>query len=131
MRHLCGFLLRRRPPEDIPWSYTRSTGFTPRRDVPARPAVPDSGNLAADGCGSPGDTPGQRFTTGPKVGALRRILLAGALAAASGPAMDITGLPSWTLDEGQLGDLELLLTGAFAPLTGFLNAADVAWVAER
>src|SRR5690348_4661229 len=51
--------------------------------------------------------------------------------AAAGPAMDITGLPSWTLDEGQLGDLELLLMGVFAPLTGFLNAADVAWVAER
>src|SRR5689334_2340098 len=51
--------------------------------------------------------------------------------AAAGPAMDITGVPSWTLDEGQLGDLELLLMGAFAPLTGFLNAADVAWVAER
>jgi sulfate adenylyltransferase len=51
--------------------------------------------------------------------------------AAAGPAMDITGLPSWTLDEGQLGDLELLLMGAFAPLTGFMNAADVAWVAER
>ena len=44
--------------------------------------------------------------------------------AAAGPAMDITGLPSWTLDEGQLGDLELLLMGAFAPLTGFMNAAD-------
>ena len=51
--------------------------------------------------------------------------------AAAGPALDITGLPSWTLDEGQLGDLELLLMGAFAPLTGFLNAADVAWIAER
>jgi sulfate adenylyltransferase len=51
--------------------------------------------------------------------------------AAAGPALDITGLPSWTLDEGQLGDLELLLMGAFAPLTGFLSAADVAWVAER
>src|SRR5579863_3358228 len=51
--------------------------------------------------------------------------------AAAGPALDITGLPSWTLDEGQLGDLELMLTGAFAPLTGFLSAADVAWVAER
>src|SRR6516225_101920 len=45
--------------------------------------------------------------------------------------MDITGLPSWTLDEGQLGDLELLLMGVFAPLTGFMNAADVAQVAER
>jgi sulfate adenylyltransferase len=45
--------------------------------------------------------------------------------------VDVTGLPSWTLDQNQLGDLELLLTGAFAPLTGFLGAADVAWVAER
>jgi sulfate adenylyltransferase len=45
--------------------------------------------------------------------------------------MDITGLPSWTLDEGQLGDLELLLMGVFAPLTGFMNAAAVASVAER
>jgi sulfate adenylyltransferase len=51
--------------------------------------------------------------------------------AAAGPTLDITGLPSWTLDEGQLGDLELLLMGVFAPLTGFLGAADVAWVAER
>ncbi len=51
--------------------------------------------------------------------------------AAAGPALDITGLPSWTLDESQLGDLESLLMGAFAPLTGFMNAADVAWVAER
>ncbi len=51
--------------------------------------------------------------------------------AAAGPALDITGLPSWTLDEGQLGDLELLLNGAFAPLTGFLGASDVARVAER
>jgi sulfate adenylyltransferase len=51
--------------------------------------------------------------------------------AAAGPVLDITGLPSWTLDEGQLGDLELLLTGAFAPLTGFLSASNVAWVAER
>jgi len=51
--------------------------------------------------------------------------------AAAGPALDITGLPSWTLDEAQIGDLELLLLGAYAPLTGFLGAADVAWVAER
>jgi sulfate adenylyltransferase len=51
--------------------------------------------------------------------------------AAAGPAVDVTGLPSWTLDESQLGDLELLLTGAFAPLTGFLGAADAACVAER
>ena len=49
-------------------------------------------------------------------------------AEAAGPAVDITGLPSWTLNEGQLGDLELLLAGAFAPLTGFLGPADVAQV---
>jgi sulfate adenylyltransferase len=51
--------------------------------------------------------------------------------AAAGPALDITGLPYWTLDECQLGDLELLLNGAFAPLTGFLGASDVARVSER
>jgi sulfate adenylyltransferase len=51
--------------------------------------------------------------------------------AAAGPAVDITGLPSWTLTEGQLGDLELLLMGAFAPLTGFLGPADVAGVTEQ
>jgi len=51
--------------------------------------------------------------------------------AAAEPAVDITGLPSWTLTEGQLGDLELLLMGAFAPLTGFLGPADVAGVTEQ
>ena len=51
--------------------------------------------------------------------------------AAAGPAVDITGLPSWTLTEGQLGDLELLLMGAFAPLTGFLGPADVAGITEE
>jgi len=45
--------------------------------------------------------------------------------------VDFATLPTWTLDEGQLGDLELLLTGAFAPLTGFMGAADVTSVCER
>src|SRR5258708_8319267 len=39
---------------------------------------------------------------------------------------DVTGAPSLTLDDAQLGDLELLLSGAFAPLTGFMGVADVA-----
>ena len=43
---------------------------------------------------------------------------------------DLASLPSWTLDEGQLADLEMLLSGAFAPLTGFMTAADVASVCE-
>ena len=44
---------------------------------------------------------------------------------------DLTGVPSLTLDDGQLGDLELLLSGVFAPLTGFMGAADVAAVVEH
>ena len=44
-------------------------------------------------------------------------------------AAGLAGWPSWTLDELQLADLELLLSGAFAPLSGYLSAADVASVA--
>jgi sulfate adenylyltransferase len=49
----------------------------------------------------------------------------------AGLSAEFASLPSLTLDEGQLGDLELLLTGAFAPLTGFMSGADVASVTER
>ena len=51
--------------------------------------------------------------------------------AAAGLAADFANLPSWTLSERQLGDTELLLTGAFAPLAGFLGSADVASVSAR
>jgi sulfate adenylyltransferase len=51
--------------------------------------------------------------------------------AAAGLAADFATLPSWTLDERQLGDTELLLNGAFAPLTGFIGTADVASVSAR
>lgn len=51
--------------------------------------------------------------------------------AASGLVADLAGLPSWTLDEGQLADLEMLLSGAFAPLTGFMTATEVASVCEQ
>jgi sulfate adenylyltransferase len=44
---------------------------------------------------------------------------------------DTANLPSWTPDERSLGDLELLLSGALAPLTGFMGSADVAALAER
>ena len=44
---------------------------------------------------------------------------------------DLMGVPSVTLDQAQLGDVELLLSGLFAPLTGFMGAADVAAVIER
>jgi len=44
---------------------------------------------------------------------------------------DLTSLPAVTLSPSQLGNLELLLSGAFAPLTGFLTQADAAAVASR
>jgi sulfate adenylyltransferase len=44
---------------------------------------------------------------------------------------ELAGWPALTLDEAQLGDLELLTSGAFAPLRGFMGAADAASVAER
>lgn len=38
--------------------------------------------------------------------------------------------PSWTLNDRQLCDLELLLTGGFSPLQGFMNKADYTSVVE-
>jgi sulfate adenylyltransferase len=51
--------------------------------------------------------------------------------AKTGLPADLIGVPSLTLDDARLGDLELLLSGAFAPLTGFMGAADVAAVIEH
>ncbi len=42
---------------------------------------------------------------------------------------ELSSLPSCTLTPDQLGDLELLLSGAYAPLTGFMTDADVSAVA--
>jgi sulfate adenylyltransferase len=44
---------------------------------------------------------------------------------------ELSDWPVCTLDEAQLGDLELLTSGVFAPLHGYLGAADVAAVTER
>jgi sulfate adenylyltransferase len=43
---------------------------------------------------------------------------------------DIGSLPVITLSPAQLGDLELLLSGAYSPLTGFMTMADATAVAE-
>ncbi|MBX6381683.1 MAG: adenylyl-sulfate kinase [Microbispora sp.] len=40
-------------------------------------------------------------------------------------------MTEWTPDARELADLELLLSGAYAPLTGFLTAAEVESVTER
>ena len=47
------------------------------------------------------------------------------------PAIDHASLPAVTLDAAQLGDLELILSGAFAPLRGFMTQDDVTAVTER
>ncbi|HUZ23485.1 MAG TPA: adenylyl-sulfate kinase [Streptosporangiaceae bacterium] len=49
---------------------------------------------------------------------------------ATGPGGDLAAMPTWMLSKAQLADLELLLSGAFAPLAGYMTAADVAAVTE-
>ena len=44
---------------------------------------------------------------------------------------ELADWPACTLDEAQLADLELLTSGVFTPLGGFMDAADAASVAER
>jgi sulfate adenylyltransferase len=44
---------------------------------------------------------------------------------------NLVGVPTLTLDDTQLGDLEMLLSGAFRPLTGFMGTADVTAVVEH
>jgi sulfate adenylyltransferase len=44
---------------------------------------------------------------------------------------ELADWPACTLSEAQMGDLELLTSGAFAPLRGFMDAAEVAAVTER
>jgi sulfate adenylyltransferase len=48
----------------------------------------------------------------------------------AGEPGDLTAIPSLALSETQLADLELLLSGAFAPLARFMTTADVAAVAD-
>ncbi len=44
---------------------------------------------------------------------------------------ELAGWPAWAPDEAQLGELELITSGAYAPLTGYLGAADLQSVAAR
>jgi sulfate adenylyltransferase len=44
---------------------------------------------------------------------------------------ELASWPTWTPDEARLGELELLTSGAFAPLSGYLSQADLASVSER
>jgi sulfate adenylyltransferase len=44
---------------------------------------------------------------------------------------ELADWPACTLAEAQLGDLELLTSGAFAPLSGFMDAAEVTAVTEH
>jgi sulfate adenylyltransferase len=44
---------------------------------------------------------------------------------------ELANWPAWTPDDEQLGQLELLTSGAFAPLGGYLTAEDLSAVAAR
>ncbi len=44
---------------------------------------------------------------------------------------ELADWPAWTPGEAQLGELELITSGAFAPLTGYLTGADLSAVATR
>ena len=44
---------------------------------------------------------------------------------------ELAGWPAWTPDEEQLGELELIISGAYAPLKGYLGAADLVAVTGR
>jgi len=44
---------------------------------------------------------------------------------------ELAGWPAWTPSEAQLAELELLTSGAYAPLTGYLGSDDLAAVAAR
>ena len=44
---------------------------------------------------------------------------------------ELAGWPAWTPGEAQLGELELITSGAFAPLGGYLTTADLTAVAAR
>jgi sulfate adenylyltransferase len=44
---------------------------------------------------------------------------------------ELAAWPAWAPDEEQLGQLELLTSGAFAPLPGYLTTADLTAVAAR
>jgi sulfate adenylyltransferase len=50
--------------------------------------------------------------------------------ASEDPAAATAVTPAWTLTGSQLADLELLLSGAFAPLAGFMTEADVTAVVD-
>jgi sulfate adenylyltransferase len=44
---------------------------------------------------------------------------------------ELASWPAWIPDEEQLGELELLTSGAYAPLSGYLGSADLIAVTER
>jgi sulfate adenylyltransferase len=95
-------------------------------------------DAAADQAGSeadlsgPGGSAADRPAAGPAADAAEAT--AGEHAAGNAPASEpgagggeppASAAATWTLTEPQLADLELLLSGAFAPLAGFMTEADV------
>ena len=88
------------------------TAATPRGDAVSPGDIPDPD-------GTP-KTPSHGDTPRPS----------GSYSAERLPA-ELATWPAWTPGEEQLGELELITSGAFAPLTGYLTAADLAAVSAR
>src|SRR5271154_5254916 len=104
-----------RPDLGAPGSFAERIQFTPR--AAARCPGPVRGGCVVR---RPGDPRRPQLTTQIPAGS-----------APLGLPAELAGWPAYALDEAQLGDLELLTSGAFAPLRGFMGAADAASVAER
>src|SRR5215470_16828360 len=113
---------------------SRRTGSPGYSDPPGDPAA-----ARRPGCSSPPAPeypqawPGGlmlQLQRAVRVDKMRRTEVDVTAEAATGLGAGFASLPSWTLDENQLADLEMLLSGVFAPLTGFMTAADVSAVCE-
>ena len=88
---------------------------------------------AADRADSEADlsSPGDRPAVHPAAaGAAASGPVAGGAAAPGAHGDPAAATPTWTLTLSQLADLELLLSGAFAPLAGFMTGADVTAVVD-
>ncbi|MEO7200155.1 MAG: bifunctional sulfate adenylyltransferase/adenylylsulfate kinase, partial [Dokdonella sp.] len=71
---------------------------------------------------STGEFPEMQTLIAPHGGVLVDLMVAADARAAL--KQEAVSLPSWDLDARQLCDLEMLLNGAFSPLTGFMGSAD-------
>jgi len=69
--------------------------------------------------------------SGPAIIVAKHSIYAEAHVTAEQLPAELAGWPAWTPGEAQLGELELIISGAFTPLGGYLTTADLTAVAAR